>query len=312
MSGALLLATLVGGILVAHLRTIDVSADPRNGGRAGRGDRRTLEIQPRESGHRFVLVHLSIEGVAPEDVPERVRITVRTGGETFVPGDWVRLWAVVSPPYEPVAPGAFDFARKAYFQRIGGMGFAMGAPRHVDAPIDDVETSFRLSLDALRHGLAQRILTTRPDETGAVAAALLIGERGAIPKDVLATFRDAGIAHLLAISGLHVRLVAGLIFVFIRVLLALIEPVALRYPNKKWAAAITLLGTFGYLLISGVGIPTQRAFVMTGLVLIAILLDRTRISMRLIAWAAIAVSCWLRPKACWGRVFKCRSRRPWR
>ena len=205
----------------------------------------------------------------------------------------MRLWAVVSPPYEPVAPGAFDFARKAFFDGIGGMGFAMGAPRLIEPPAsasgESAGRGLALGLVALRHDLAARMRDAVPGEAGALAAALLIGDRSAISPETLAAMRNSGIAHLLAISGLHVGLVAGLLFIVLRALLALIEPVALRFPIKKWAAVLTLFGTLGYLFVSGASIPTQRAFIMTALLLIAVLIDRTRISMRLIAWAAIAV-----------------------
>jgi competence protein ComEC len=68
---------------------------------------------------------------------------------------------------------------------------------------------------------------------GPVAAALMTGERRAIPKESLASMRDSGLAHLLAISGLYIGLVTGLLFFAIRLALVLIEPVALRYPIKK-------------------------------------------------------------------------------
>jgi competence protein ComEC len=101
--------------------------------------------------------------------------------------------------------------------------------------------------------------------------------------------RDAGLAHLLAISGLHVGLVTGLIFLVVRALLALAEPLALRWPIKKWAAAVALLGAFGYLLLAGATVPTQRAFLMTGLILLAVMLDRVAITLSLVAWAAFVV-----------------------
>ncbi len=117
----------------------------------------------------------------------------------------------------------------------------------------------------------------------------LTGERGAIPKPVLRAMRDAGLAHLLAISGLHIGLVAGILFFAARFLLAAIEPVALRYPVKKWAALAALLGAFFYLQLSGATVPTQRAFLMLAVVLAAVVFDRSAISMRLVAWAAVLV-----------------------
>jgi competence protein ComEC len=124
---------------------------------------------------------------------------------------------------------------------------------------------------------------------GPVAAALMTGERRAIPKESLASMRDSGLAHLLAISSLHIGLVAGLLFFAIRLGLALIEPVALRYPIKKMAALGAVLGAFAYLLISGATIPTQRAFLMVSIVMLAVMIDRTAISMGLVALSAMAV-----------------------
>lgn len=250
---------------------------------------RILRVEAVERGSRLLLDRVSIEDLPPTATPERVRVTVTSETEELIPGTWVDLLAVVSPPYPPVAPGAYDFARRAYFERIGGTGYALGAARTIEPHQGAEARTFYLWLNGLRHYLAQRILTAHEGESGAVAAALLVGERGHIPEDALVAMRRAGLAHLLAISGLHVGLVAGLIFVGLRALLALCEPLALRYPIKKWAAGVTLLAAFAYLLVSGASVPTQRAFLMAGLVFLAVMLDRTSISMRLIAWAAIAV-----------------------
>ena len=140
-------------------------------------------------------------------------------------------------------------------------------------------------------------------DTGAVAAALIMGQRGSISEETLTAMRDAGLAHLLAISGLHMGLVAGLLFFTVRGSLALVAPLTLQRPIKKWAALAALVGVFGYLLLAGAPVPTQRAFVMTGLVLVGVMLDRTAISLRLVAWAA-AVVLLLRPESIVGASFQ--------
>ena len=84
-------------------------------------------------------------------------------------------------------------------------------------------------------------------------------------------------------------LVAGLVFFAVRAGLALLPSVALRYPIKKWAAAAAALGAFAYLFLAGATVPTQRAFLMLGLVLLGVGLDRSAVSMRLVAWAAFAI-----------------------
>jgi competence protein ComEC len=122
-----------------------------------------------------------------------------------------------------------------------------------------------------------------------VASALITGKRGAISEHIKEAFRQSGLQHLLAIAGLHLGLVGGFVFFTVRAALALIPWVALRYPIKKIAAAAALLVLTCYLLLSGAAIPTERAFIMNGLVFVAILIDRLRISMRICALAAAFV-----------------------
>src|SRR5437588_9479847 len=108
-------------------------------------------------------------------------------------------------------------------------------------------------------------------------------------EEVKQAFRDSGLSHLLAIAGMHLALVGGFVFFAVRGGLALVPPVALRFPIKKIAAAATLVVLFCYLMISGAAIPTERAFMMNGIVFAAILIDRLRISMRICALAAMVV-----------------------
>jgi competence protein ComEC len=180
-------------------------------------------------------------------------------------------------------PGSFDFARRAFFQGLGGVGFAISRPsivRHGE------KEGVSIWLASLRHRLTKLILETVPGPAGAIAAALMTGERAAIPEETLAAMRESGLAHLLAISGLHMGLIGGLLFFVVRFGLASIERLALRYPIKKMAAVAALLGSLAYLFISGATLPTQRAFLMLSLVMLAVMIDRSAISMNMIAWAA--------------------------
>ncbi len=245
---------------------------------------RVVHAEPWHSGVRLVLDELDIWRLDRRETPERVRIAAM-GWHVAppAPGTWVRLYAEIGPPGTPVAPGAFDFARPAYFQQLGGFGFAYGKGRIV-APAEP--EGFAWYLSTVRHDLSARVHAALPGDTGAVAAALLTGERAAIPDDIDLAMRDSGLYHLLSISGLHLSLVAGLVFFLVRAALALIEPVALRYPIKKWAAVAALAATALYLGLSGVAVPTLRAFLMTTIALTAVLLDRSPFSMRLVAVAA--------------------------
>ena len=235
---------------------------------------------------RLVLARPTIERLAPEDTPVRIRINIRRVDGDPAPGHLLHVRTALLPPPEPVAPGAFDFARRAYFQRIGAVGFAYGRARAV--PITDA-SGIRARLNAIRHAITGHIMAGLSYPENAIAAALITGERRAIPSTVQEAVRAAGLAHLLAISGLHFALVAGLLYTALRTALACIPYVALRFPIKKWAAAGAFGGACAYLAISGASIPSQRAFLMLAIVLLAVVLDRTPISMRLVAVAAATV-----------------------
>ena len=253
-----------------------------------------LELEVEETRPRMVLQPGSIPGLAPEATPERVRLRLLRPPVGVVPGSRVEVRAVLRPPPEPAAPGAYDFARQAYFQRLGAVGYALAPPRILEPPAAEAGTqrwsaAWNLAWSSLRQALAQRIAAALDGDAGAVAVALITGDRSAIPEPVLEAMRQSGLAHLLAISGLHLGLVAGLVFFLSRAVLALIPALALRYPIKKWAALLAAAAAFFYLFLVGATIPAQRASVMVWLALLAVILDRQPLSLRLLAAAAALV-----------------------
>lgn len=273
MTAQIRTAVIAGPVLLKEIGPVPMSA-------------RVIGVEPMAKGMRLTLDRVSVGRAKSVVPPDRVRISVRSMKTRSLPGDRISALVILQPPPPPSMPGGFDFARKAWFERIGGVGFALGS---VSINGSGDETSWRIALARLRLDLTNRILKTSSERIGPLAAALLTGERRSIPERTLAAMRDSGLAHLLAISGLHIGLVAGLLFFAVRLLLALIEPVALRYPIKKYAAAAAVAGAFAYLLVSGATIPTQRAFLMVTIVMFAVMIDRTAISMRLVAVSAIIV-----------------------
>ena len=144
-------------------------------------------------------------------------------------------------------------------------------------------------VEGLRATVAGRVAAVIPGEAGGLASALITGLRGGLSDEVRDNMRAAGLAHLLAISGLHMALVTGVLFFGLRALLALSPRLALEFPIKKIAAVAAWVGAIFYLQLSGAGISTQRAFIMVSIVLLAVLLDRQAISLRLVALAALVV-----------------------
>ena len=274
------------GLAAAQWRTHQIEAPTleRRGAYQIEGEVRLVEA--RVKGDRLVLGDLSIEDLPSEAIPARVRFSRRKAEPPLVPGDRIRTRAMLMPPSPPSEPHGFDFARRAFFQQLGAVGYSLGA---VDIVEHAAGWNLAQSLATLRQGLAERISAVVPGAAGAVATALLTGLRGAIPDYVWQDMQAAGMAHLLAISGLHLGLVAGTVFFAARIIMALIPPLALRWPTKKLAAGLALITAFIYLLMTGATIPTQRAFIMTALMLLAVMVDRNPFSMRLVGFAALAV-----------------------
>ncbi len=284
------LALACAGFLVAQLQTHRVAAPVLvKPIKAVMVTGQVVQLERALKGPRVILDNPVVRRLVPAATPDRIRLRLRRGDEVGV-GDRISVLARLSPPPAPAMPGAYDFQRRAWFSRIGAVGFALG---HVK-PVDEVSggggvVTAAIKLATLRQAMADRIRGALPGESGAIAAALIVGDRSGIPEDTVQALRDSGLAHLLAISGLHLGLVATILFFGVRFLLASCEPIALRLPIKKIAAMAALVGAFIYLLLAGATVPTQRAFIMTGIVLFAVLVDRTALSLRLVAWAAMIV-----------------------
>lgn len=244
-----------------------------------------------EGGATLILDRVRLARRHPVPVPERVRLRVRADRTMPAVGERIRVVGVLMPPPAPAAPGAYDFGRAAWFARIGAVGYAMGAPATIAAPApgDGPPESASVRLTGIRHDLSLRIRAALDAPAGPVAADLLTGDDSGVDEATYLALRNAGLGHLLSISGLHMAMVAGILFFLVRGGLALIPGVALRRPIKKWAAVAALIGTFSYLLLSGASYPAQRSFLMTAIGLGALMIDRSPISMRVLAVAAIVL-----------------------
>jgi competence protein ComEC len=179
---------------------------------------------------------------------------------------------------------------RLWFQGIGATGVRVRRARGRSRSLARCDWSARGAIEAVRGAIRDRMANACRTIWRALSAALIIGERSGIPRDAKRA-ADFGLAHILAISGLHMSLMAGSVFWLLRAGLALIPGLALNYPIKKWAACGTLVAGFGYLLISGWGVATQRAYVMLAVMCLAVLLDRPAFTMRNLALAGMSSCC---------------------
>ena len=251
-------------------------------------------VERSRNGYRWRLRVDKIDGLSPEQTPKRVR--VRTKLEGFVAGDAVTVLTVMTPPPGPVVPNGYDPARRAYYEQMGGYGFAIRAPEA--AVIEDMSGAEKIKrvVVRFRYRLADHIRQTAPSETAGLQAALLTGVRTYIPPEQTESLRVAGLAHVLAISGMHMGLLAGGSFWLATLILAMISPLSRRYDVRKPAAIIGALAATGYLILSGASVATQRAYIMAIIVFLAVILDRRAFSMRSVMVAAL-VTLMFHPEA---------------
>ncbi len=249
---------------------------------------RVIEAPMATNGRRMLLEDLRIDALTQAETPKRVRITVRAAlvPDGLAPGVRVTVRAGLMPPPAPATPDGTDFRRYFFFQQIGAVGWALGAPTLQPAP---AELPMEIRIAQLRADLTERIRATLPGDTGALAAALIAGDRGALSEPLQQAMRDSGLAHILSISGLHIGVVAGAVLLVLRTLFALSPWLSLRLPTRKIATAAALIVAFAYCVLAGWSAPTQRSLFMGALALAAVLLDRFAITARTLATAAVVV-----------------------
>lgn len=258
------------------------------------------EVQRQPNFVRIILRDVRLSGAGDVVAPGSVRLTTLLRHGVPRVGDRIEIRAALRPLDLPPVPGGFQFQRFLFFDGIGATAFTLAPWRVVDAG----ETStVRASLEGLRRQISDRILEVIPGDAGAVAVALITGEQSLIREQVQDDYRASGLVHLLSISGVHMTLLAAIMFFFVRRGLALWPYVALRWDIKKVAAWAALAATLFYLSISGLSVPAVRAFLMVAVVLTAVLLDRRAMSIRSVGWAALAVLI-LFPEALIGPSFQ--------
>ncbi|WBQ11611.1 ComEC family competence protein [Hyphomonadaceae bacterium ML37] len=278
----ILAAMFVFGLGHAQLRTERTAPPPLE--ISGRAVAVEGWIEAVERGGTRPRLRIRVTAMDGAEEPPR-RIRVRAGLADFAPGDGVRVRAVLSRPSGPAAPGGYDGGRAAWFSSVALTGYAIAALE----PASIQGGGFNRWLAGLRWRLAQRVETVAGERTGAVAAALLTGERAGVSEDDAEALRLSGLGHILAISGLHMALFAGGVFFAVRFMLASIEPLARAHDPRKPAALIAILAATAYLILSGAAVSTQRAWIMACVVLIGVLIDRRAFSLRSLALAALAV-----------------------
>lgn len=278
------LAALAVGWLAAGIRAHTVAAPMLDFRYYGPVEGRIVHIDRSQSDAlRLTLDQVVLRDLPPDRTPHRVRVSLQEDHPWLdpAPGQVVILTATLAAPEGPVEPGAFDFRRMAFFDRLGAVGYTRTPVLLLEEPTG------ALPIDRLRRHLTEGMLVQMEGQAGAFAAGAMTGDRSAITEDTVQALRDSSLAHLLAISGMNMAFLTAFVFGFLRYGLALVPFVALRVNTKKVAAVVSLGVAFFYLLLSGANVATERAFIMIAVFLGAVMLDRRALTLRAVAVAAV-------------------------
>jgi competence protein ComEC len=257
-----------------------------------------LEIEPQPALDRDRLILAMREPATGRAIKVRVNVPGKNLAARVGIGDVVRFKGRLMPPAPPMLPGAYNFARTAWFAGVAGSGSVIGEVEVVEPGA--VRAGW---LSGLRRSLADHIRARIGAESAGIATAFVTGDRGGISKTDDEAMRDSGLAHLLSVSGLHVGAVVGAVYVlFVRVL-ALSPWLALRVRLPVAAAAAGALAGVAYTILSGSEVPTVRSCIGSLLVLAALALGREPLSLRMLAVAAFCVML-LWPEAVTGPSFQ--------
>ncbi|MEO7240750.1 MAG: ComEC/Rec2 family competence protein, partial [Sphingomicrobium sp.] len=231
-------------------------------------------------------------------LPPRVRVSLDADGAPtgLAAGAIVQLRARIAPPPPMALPGSYDFARDAWFRKIGGVGRTLG-------PVTVLRPAEPTGLDRVRDRLGRHIRDRLPGPSGAIALALATGDQNAVDEADADAMRRSGLTHLLSVSGLHIAAAVGAAMLLTLKLLALSERLALRFNLVLVAAGAGALAGIGYTLLTGAQVPTVRSCIAALLVLAGIALGRDALSMRLLAVGALVVLLF-RPEALAGASFQ--------
>lgn len=281
LAAVTLALAFVLGIAVIWARSALIGAPPLAEPYIGQAEGRILarEEQPPEDRVRLTLAIREPAG-SGRAVKVRLNLPLAQDRPELVEGAMVRTGARLLPPAPPLVPGAYDFARKAWFDGLAATGSPYG-------PLVVLERGAEGGAVArIQRRLSAHVRSQLDGGPGALAAAFASGDRGAITKVDEEAMRDAGLTHLLSISGLHVSAVIASVYLLAIRLLALWPWVVLRVRLPVLAAGLAALAGAAYTLLTGAEVPTVRSCLGAGLVLLALALGREPLSMRMVAVVA--------------------------
>ncbi len=259
------------------------------------GNRMTIEglvcTPPRAVGEKTRLVidtSRIIKDTIAVPVTGKILLSVKDSNNLFKYGNYIRADTTLRYPHSFNNPGGFDYKRYLLFRGISLLGY-IGRPSEIVIMRDTAGGHLRTTIERYRSLIRKRIKDDAPSPEGGILRALVLGEKEGIPENVIQQFNRAGVSHILAISGLHVGIIALISLTIARIFMRSSEYLLLRYNIFKVSAICSIIPVIGYTFIAGLRISTIRAAIMVLCYVLALLIGRERNLLNILAFAAFLI-----------------------
>ncbi|MGD8873509.1 MAG: DNA internalization-related competence protein ComEC/Rec2 [Gammaproteobacteria bacterium] len=248
----------------------------------------TVLDMPTRSASGILRLQLLVErldaGSGWQDFQGRARLGWYDTTQLPAAGEHWQLAVRLKRPHGFANPGGFDYERWLLQQRIRATGYVREDVRN--RKLAEARPDFMTLIRARLQLTMQRLQSGKP--TLAMIRALTIGDRSAISPRDWDILRNTGTSHLMAISGLHISLAAGLMFWLVRFLWAHAGRLAEVIPARKVAALMAIAAALLYAMLAGFGIPARRAVVMVTVFMLAVVFNRRSSPGPALSLAAVA------------------------
>ena len=227
---------------------------------------------------------VELYGLGPERVAKASIGVYANQVKDVVVGQGVAVQAALLPPEPPKYPQQRDGRLWRFFEDARVAGYAMGA---VEVTERALPYGVGRRASGWLEGLRSRVNDQTQGMAGGAVTALLTGEEKGVSPQVREAYRNTGLSHLLAISGMQLTLVGVGIFAVVAWLLAWVPNLALRVNIRLVAALVAMAGVVFYTFLAGASVSLVRATVMSLLVLLAVVTGRMNTALR--AWCVAVV-----------------------
>ncbi|MBL7180890.1 MAG: DNA internalization-related competence protein ComEC/Rec2 [Desulfobacterales bacterium] len=249
-----------------------------------------IDNDPAKTGNRAKFI-LRVETLRAKDTyfPATGKIGVTASGSIpeLFRGDRVSLVGKIRSIKNFNNPGGFDYKRYMAFKGVQATAYVSGEKLALFER--DVKKGIGHLVDHARRSISNLIERTTPADSMGVLKALIIGDKNSISPDLREVFNRAGVGHLLAISGLHIGIVASAAFFFFVRLLSYCKGLLWRAWTKKAAVVLAAIPVLAYGLLAGMSPSTQRAVIMVVVFLMGFLFEREHDPMNTLALAALLI-----------------------